>query len=254
MMPYRYLAGLWDTNILEQLTWININGRTTSPRKRVRDTDYVAPSWSWASVEAAVQSYSIFPSVNTQIALADVLASDVVLETDYAFGFVKAGWVRMRGRLNRVKATNIPFSSWGSSDKSTSLTDESTGCDMWFSGDTVEAYELIKSRKGLERLVWIPMLAFFDSTVSCQSLYLIEVHVPDQVGDDGKFVRPGEKVYRRIGSGNFGRVTTKLREDKLLLDLGSYAEIPAEAGQREGQVIAKGFKRKEDEFQEFVLI
>lgn len=198
MMPYRYLAGLWDTNILEQLTWININGRTTSPRKRVRDTDYVAPSWSWASVEAAVQSYSIFPSVNTQIALADVLASDVVLETDYAFGSVKAGWVRMRGRLNRVKATNIPFSSWGSSDKSTSLTDESTGCDMWFSGDTVEAYELIKSRKGLERLVWIPMLAFFDSAVSCRSLYLIEVHVPDQVGDDGKFVRPGERVYRRI--------------------------------------------------------
>ncbi|KAF7856067.1 hypothetical protein EAF04_010022 [Stromatinia cepivora] len=197
-------------------------------------------------------NYFIFASGNKQIALADVLAADVALETDYSFAFVKAGWLRIRERLNRVKATKTTAPSWNTSEKSTSLTDEVTGQDLWFTGDTVEAYELIKSRKGVERLVWIPLLASLDSTVSCQCLYLIEVKASDQIGDDGKFVKPGEKVYRRVGSGNFGRVTSKLRQDKLLLELGTYPDIPEQDGQ--GQVLANGFKRREDGFQELVLV
>ncbi|ESZ99199.1 hypothetical protein SBOR_0406 [Sclerotinia borealis F-4128] len=194
-MPKRYLTGLWDVNIQYQMTWITVKGRTTLPRNRVGDAD-----------------------------------------------FVKAGWSRVRGSLNRVKATKTTAPSWNPWEKSTSLTDEVTGLD------------LIKSRKGIEQLVWVPMLVSFDNSVSCQCLYLTEVKAPDQSGDDGKFVKPGEKIYRRVGSGTFGRITNMLRQDKLLLELGTYPKIPVEAEQLDAQVMANGFQRNENGFQEFVFI
>ncbi|KAF2814230.1 uncharacterized protein BDZ99DRAFT_379687, partial [Mytilinidion resinicola] len=82
----RYLAGLWDVNLPFQMAWITVEGQTTPPRKRVGDAGYVAPSWSWASVEAPVQPAFIFNFGNGLVALADVRAAEVALESDYAFG------------------------------------------------------------------------------------------------------------------------------------------------------------------------
>ncbi|KAK6615855.1 heterokaryon incompatibility protein [Botrytis cinerea] len=262
MMPQRYLAGLYDFNLVYQMTWVNIDGRTTPPRKRVGDSEYVAPSWSWASVEAPIHKYIITASGvspkyestpgTKQFVLANVLAADVALETEYLFGLVKAGWMRIRGRLNRVTASYKRAPSWNAWENSVSLIDEHTGQGLWFTGDTVEAYELIRWNMGIRSLVWMPLLISFDSTVSCQCIFLVEVDASDQIGDDGKFVKPGEKVYRRVGSGHFGRVTSSIYQDKLLMELGTYPVILQRDGL--GQILANGFKRSEDGFEQIVII
>lgn len=48
----RYLAGLWDDTLAQDLTW-QIDGERPSRKSRIqaRKTGYIAPSWSWASVE-----------------------------------------------------------------------------------------------------------------------------------------------------------------------------------------------------------
>ncbi|TGO68116.1 hypothetical protein BOTNAR_0030g00390 [Botryotinia narcissicola] len=262
MMPLKYLAGLYDFNVVHQLTWVNVDGRTTPPRKRVGDPEYVAPSWSWASVEAPIHNYTITASGVSpkyeetpglkQFALANAIVADVALETEYLFGLVKAGWVRLRGRLNRVKAAYKRAPSWNAWEKSVQLIDENTGQGIWFTGDTVEAYEVISWNTGIRSLVWMPLLISFDSTVSCQCIFLVEVDASDQTGDDGKFVKPGEKVYRRVGSGNFGSVTSSYRQNKLLMELGSYPFTRDNDGQ--GQALANGFKKREDGFEQIVII
>ena len=207
----------------------------------------MAPSWSWASVEAPVQPRFIFNSGNGLIALADVRAAEVALETDNAFGSVKAGWLRVWGRLNRVKAAKRK--AYYGRNKATSLMDGATGEKLWFCSDTVEGYELVESEKGIEKIVWTPLtLRFGNRTVECICLCLIE----DAIGSEDGFVKTGKKVYRRLGSGNFGRLPSMLRQDKLLMGLGAFPDVQVKDEQ--GQELAKGFKRKKDGLKEFVLI
>jgi hypothetical protein len=250
----RYLAGLWDVNLPFQMAWITVEGQKTPARKRVGDAAYSAPSWSWASIEAPVQPRFIFPAGNGLIALADVRAAEVELETDYAFGSVTAGWLRVWGRLNRVKATERKaFYDWDKSSKSISLTDEATGEKLWFCSDTVEGHELVKSGKGTEKILWIPLTLRFDTRmVECTCLCVIEVEEKERIASKGGFVKAGEKVYRRLGTGNFGRITSMLRQDKQLMELGAYPNIQRD--NVSGEDLAKGFKRKEDGLEEFVLI
>lgn len=250
----RYLAGLWDVNLPFQMAWITVEGQTTPPRKRVGNVGYVAPSWSWASVEAPVQPRFIFNSGNGLKALADARAAEVALETDYAFGSVKAGWLRVWGRLNRVKAAERKaYNSWDKAKKSTSLTDEATGEKLWFCSDTVEGHQLVESGKGIEKLVWTPLTLRFDTRmVECICICLIEVQAEDGIGSEDGFVKTGEKVYRRLGSGNFGRLPSMLRQDRLLMELGAYPDV--QVNDEQGQELAKGFKRNEDGLEEFVLI
>ncbi|KAE9372590.1 HET-domain-containing protein [Stipitochalara longipes BDJ] len=248
----RYLAGLWDVNLLFQLGWITVEGGKTSPRKRLEDDEYVAPSWSWASIDAPVQPNFIFPSSTTLIALADVRAADVTLATDYEFGSVKSGYIRLFGRFNNIKAAQRKaLNSWDS--KSTKLTDAATGETLWFCSDTVEGYEMIKSRKEVQKIVWMPLTLELSGTISCKCLVLIEVPVKQGgIVEKDSFVKRGEKVYRRLGTGNFGRIASMLQQDKLLLSLGAYPSTQVQDGQR-GQ-LAKEFRRKEEGMHEFVLI
>jgi hypothetical protein len=250
----RYLAGLWDVNLPFQLAWITVEGRTTPPRKRVGTAGYVAPSWSWASVEAPVQPRFILNSDNGLVALADVRGAEVVLETGYAFGSVKAGWLRVRGHLNHVKAVERkPHYSWDKSKKSTSLTDETTGEELWFASDTVEGYEIVESGKYMDKVVWMPLtLQFGARMLNCTCLCLIEAQAENRIRSENGVIDAGAKVYRRLGSGNFGRVPSMLRQDRLLMELGAYPDIQMK--EEQGQELAKGFRRKEDEMEDFILI
>lgn len=249
-----YLAGLWDNDLVFQLAWINVEGHTTPPRKHIGDAEYVAPSWSWASIEAPSQPRRIFNSDRNLIALADVLASKVALKTDFAFGSVTGGWLRLRGRLKGVKAASTKaLYDWDKSSKSTSLTDETTREKLWFCSDTVEGYELVASRKSIGRVMWMPLtIRFASRTAECNCLVLLRVLAEDGLVNGIGFVKPGEKVYRRLGTGNFGRLPSMLRQDKLLLELGNYPDIQVEDEQ--GGLLGSDFKREEVGMEEFILI
>jgi len=249
----RYLAGLWETALVQQLDWLCVTGRQTPARKYLGDAEYVAPSWSWASITAPIQPR--MPSLpshepETQVVLAEVIAVDVQTLTDYAYGAVKSGWVKLRGRLNAV--TRVVRSTYGSGSSTTpvlSLIDRATGESLWFSSDTVEGRNPKAKQVGL--LAWMPLKVRFQGTsVECSCLVLQEVEAGG-TSMTGYEQQPGRRlrVFRRLGTGNFGRTFERLAEDKLMLSLGKYvvasgSEVP----------LATDFKPREDGYEEFVLI
>jgi len=83
--------------------------------------------------------------------------------------------------------------------------------------------------------------------VGCEALVLAEVS-PNGGFGGGTFVKPGEKVYRRLGIGNFGRVPSLCLQDKLVMSLGTYLEAADMAD------VVRGFVRNELEYRGFVII
>lgn len=246
LQSQRYLAGLWSVNILTQMAWITIVGSKTPRRKRVGEEGYVAPSWSWASVEAPVQARPFWtePSV-TNIPLAELRGAEVELATAYKFGSVTAGWVRLRGHLNGVRS--------GTRDSKTHrLTDQATGGDFWFCSDTVEGFDLIRQGNA-RKLVWMPLSVTFDQSISGNCLILLEVPGP-HYGGPNRFINPGEKVYRRMGTGNFGRSIDMLQPTDVVLGLGTYPDVQIGGETRTGLELARGFQRKQTPMEEFVVI
>ncbi|KAN0110092.1 hypothetical protein V8E51_006479 [Hyaloscypha variabilis] len=54
----RYLAGLWECQLLDDLTWRVENPQITTKRRPLlayAPSEYVAPSWSWASISQPVE-------------------------------------------------------------------------------------------------------------------------------------------------------------------------------------------------------
>jgi hypothetical protein len=88
----KYLAGLWEAALPIELLWRVIDPASGSP---TRPDSFTAPSWSWASVDGAVE----LPIKNLYRGTA-VRASVVEATTipvDDPFGAVSGGHIRIRG-------------------------------------------------------------------------------------------------------------------------------------------------------------
>lgn len=239
----RYLAGFWEINLHFQLGWTTFAGKKTPPRKRVGEEGYAAPSWSWASIESGVNPCLFSPDTNRFIAMTNVLSADVELATDYKYGLVKAGWIRLQGVLNRVRTGQ-------KTPTGMSLTDEVTGNQLWFYSDTMEGFEIVR-RGRAGSLVWMPLSVSFDHMISCSCLVLMEAEGEQYSGPKG-FVKRGERVYRRLGTGSFGKLIGMLKPNDLVLSIGTYPKVQMDNAK--GEELAKGFKRKEAGMQEFIII
>lgn len=90
----RYLAGLWENDIVPGLLWHCINHGTS----RIRG-DYRAPSWSWASVEAAISDHSHLMPQDRDAFDITVIEAYCTPSTVDPFGAVSDGFIKMRGRL-----------------------------------------------------------------------------------------------------------------------------------------------------------
>jgi hypothetical protein len=100
-----YLVGLWKHELVQQLLWIRLL-RPFVPE--APKSTYVAPSWSWASVEGPC-AFSWKSSHKTQ-ELVEVIDSKVQLKGGDPFGQVSDGFIRLRchllkGRLDNQKYT-----------------------------------------------------------------------------------------------------------------------------------------------------
>ncbi|RAQ51389.1 hypothetical protein AFGD_012168 [Aspergillus flavus] len=94
-----YLAGLWRRSLVSDLGWqfaySSTAERTCPPRQ------YIAPSWSWASVATRQAiGYSGETILNT---LATVIDADVTLKGRNRFGEVSDGFVQLRGFIREIK-------------------------------------------------------------------------------------------------------------------------------------------------------
>ncbi|KAI8651014.1 HET domain-containing protein [Fusarium keratoplasticum] len=107
--PGRYLAGLWEDDLLDQLIWF------AAPREShpVQCIPYRAPSWSWASVECPVlfldprSGLTLGALQSTKVLHLEIIDCGVTLRSALVpLGQVTAGRLRVRGRL--VHGSRVP--------------------------------------------------------------------------------------------------------------------------------------------------
>ncbi|KAF2110756.1 heterokaryon incompatibility protein-domain-containing protein [Lophiotrema nucula] len=86
-----YAAGLWKCYLPSHLLWYTYSG--------YRPKEYVAPSWSWASVEGQVRMQN---RLDTSLCAALLHLEIELVNPNDPFGQIKSGWIQLRGRLGVV--------------------------------------------------------------------------------------------------------------------------------------------------------
>ncbi|KAF4996555.1 hypothetical protein FGRMN_4439 [Fusarium graminum] len=97
----RYLAGMWEDDLVASLCWIQADadfGIMALP------DDYVAPSWSWASVLKGVEGL-VETSIETFIPSFDISEANCQVPGLNPFGRVSSGYIRLQGQLSKALLT-----------------------------------------------------------------------------------------------------------------------------------------------------
>jgi len=101
---YHYKAGLWSENIHEELFWHS----TRDPRYRgTKPTSYVAPSWSWASLNFSpigieVPFWRIFHIGHEIKPIAEILNFSVTNTGPDAYGQVSSASLEVRSKYREI--------------------------------------------------------------------------------------------------------------------------------------------------------
>ena len=90
----KYLAGLWQDNLPNELIWRVSRAESDSVRRPSR---YRAPSWSWASVDTQTINKFVDRELFSVIAVTD---SHIDHLSSDPFSQVADGWIRVRGTLH----------------------------------------------------------------------------------------------------------------------------------------------------------
>jgi hypothetical protein len=90
----RYLAGIWDDNIINQLIW-----SVPSSETRQRPKAYRCPSWSWASVDSRVEMAHWRTGDDQSTALASISQAEVTPAAHDDLGPIKDGFLIINGHL-----------------------------------------------------------------------------------------------------------------------------------------------------------
>jgi hypothetical protein len=94
-----YLAGLWQTNLLHDLTWF-----AKAKEWLTRPEDYHGPTWSWAAVDCPV-SYDEITEDSFEI--AHVLQCQVDASPSEAFGEVRGGRLEIEGPFAQIDKEDV---------------------------------------------------------------------------------------------------------------------------------------------------
>ncbi len=88
---------MWERHLASSLTWkVNRDDKSTRPKR------YIAPSWSWASVNGEVRNVGSIHCADGRGVLIDILAAHVDYNTSNIFGRVKGGSLCVRGNLAKM--------------------------------------------------------------------------------------------------------------------------------------------------------
>jgi hypothetical protein len=91
-----YLAGMWRERLVDQLGWFPLG-----EEKEFSDpTEYLAPTWSWASFMQHVGG--VWRAPNVEGTMFDIVDAQVELASSNPFGQVKSGRLVIKGKLARA--------------------------------------------------------------------------------------------------------------------------------------------------------
>ncbi|KAF4627161.1 hypothetical protein G7Y89_g10996 [Cudoniella acicularis] len=108
---YTYVAGLWKEHVLTDMLWLTPEG---PGRRRATGSagsmDYIAPTWSWASLNAVI-GHDLLPDNSrwdltlreSLVTISDPLVTPSELGPNGEFGAVKDGSLNMEGHLCQVR-------------------------------------------------------------------------------------------------------------------------------------------------------
>jgi len=103
LLPSEYFAGIWKSHLPWGLLW-KVNGS--------RAHEYIAPSWSWASVKGRI-TYALRPTHASWRFMRDLLT---IIKTEISlasesnlFGQITGGFLRVRGKMCAVCWVKVPF-------------------------------------------------------------------------------------------------------------------------------------------------
>ncbi|KAG6357252.1 hypothetical protein INS49_015130 [Diaporthe citri] len=91
----RYVAGLWESNLLTELLW------SASEANKPRPNPCIAPTWSWLSTNSTVKAMTLQHPQHIRKQLAAVVSTAVdLLDPSHATGNIHPGaMIQLRGRL-----------------------------------------------------------------------------------------------------------------------------------------------------------
>lgn len=100
----RYVAGLWESNLLTELLW------SVAQADKPRPNPCIAPTWSWLSTNSTVRVKSHYDPQDIRKQLAKVVSTGVdLVDPSYATGNIHPGAiVHLRGRLKPASWDLIP--------------------------------------------------------------------------------------------------------------------------------------------------
>jgi hypothetical protein len=93
---HQYFAGHWEKSLPESLTWRSIGGNT-------RYQEYIAPSWSWASMDGQVQNRLQYHVIEQRILYAKYCGAHIDSKGDLGTDRTLGGWVRLEAPLVGVE-------------------------------------------------------------------------------------------------------------------------------------------------------
>jgi hypothetical protein len=108
----RYLAGLWDDNILEDLLWYAAPERGMEEHRYYthRPFQWRSPSWSWASVEGPVRYVGDTTAWTSGITYdAVVIAAECISASADHTGAVLEGHLIIKGNISRALLQHTRF-------------------------------------------------------------------------------------------------------------------------------------------------
>jgi len=99
----RYLAGHWQGDLHYGLTWCTyhhmVSRSLEAHIRNIRERDYVAPSWSWASCPRALTLNHLDTFVVEESTIVD---ANTDTESEHLYGQVSGGFLRIRGKMARM--------------------------------------------------------------------------------------------------------------------------------------------------------
>lgn len=109
LLHYRYLAGLWEELLPYELLW-KASQRSIADGRHSRTVEnYVAPSWSWASVEGPIsypeELWDVYQTLNRQGECSYLLEAHVSHVDQNETGQVDGGFLRLWGKVGTMTWT-----------------------------------------------------------------------------------------------------------------------------------------------------
>jgi Heterokaryon incompatibility protein (HET) len=105
MLGPLYHAGIWDSLMLWQLTWVTSNLHDPNVNS-TRPDIYRAPSWSWASIDGGLfYPYRLLepiPTVEYLYRCDFIYCETVPKSPEFPFGEVLAGYLKLKGVLRQA--------------------------------------------------------------------------------------------------------------------------------------------------------